>query len=100
MNLGKLIAFLEKLDPDKAAHIGFGNPHSYRGYYHNVAFEIVRDTTVEQMLREAKSAVGSTYGGWKGGDYTMGEYSAVWLAEEGCTGETLGEFALLYMLGE
>lgn len=102
MTLGELIAFLEKRDPEQKVPLGFGNPHSYRGYYDELAFEIQADTTVGEMLEAAREALGTTYTGWKGGDFTMGEYTPVWLAEEGTMnpGETIGELLLRSMLGE
>ena len=71
MTLDELIERLEKEDPALVVENGFGNPHSYRGYYERVAFEPVARTTIGDMLREAKSALGATYCGWKGGEYVM-----------------------------
>ncbi len=65
-----------------------------------MAFELVRNTTVAQMLTTARSALGTTFQGWKGGDYTMREHTECWLAVEGNTGESLGGLLLQYMLGE
>lgn len=71
MKLKDLIALLEKFPADKRVAHGFGNPHSWRGSYDELAFEPVDDTTVGEMLAEARSAIGQTYDGWKGGDYLM-----------------------------
>lgn len=80
--------------------MGFGRPHSYRGYYEQLAFEPVLATSVKAMLVAAESAIGTTYQGWKGGDFTMDEYTSVWLALEGDGGgETLGRLLLSLMLG-
>lgn len=99
MVLYELIAFLEKFDPEKAVPIGFDNPHSYRGYYDQLAFEPVRNTTVGEMLAAARSARGATYNGWKGGEYTMTDHTEVWLAMEGDCGEGFGPVLLSLMLG-
>lgn len=99
MTLGDLIKQLERADPAKVVPLGFGNPHSYRGYYEQLAFEPKAGVTVGQMLADAKEALHTTYQGWKGGDYTMNEYTTVWLAEPGCTGEGIGPVLLAYMLG-
>lgn len=87
MYLKHLIERLEKEPADKVV-LGFKHPHSYRGYYEDLAFEPAQNVTVGEMLAAARSAVGSTYEGWKGGDYTMSEWSSVWIAERGtsCNG--------------
>lgn len=85
MELGQLIAMLEKAPQDKPIKKGFGNPHSWRGVYSELAFEVVEDTTVGEMLEAAISADGETYSGWKGGEYTMGLSTEVHIErEEGC----------------
>jgi hypothetical protein len=99
MTLGELIALLEARDPEQVVPLGFGNPHSYRGYYHELGFEPVRNVTVGAMLASARSALGSTYEGYKGGEYTMSDHTYCWLAEWGSEGETLGRTLLSYMLG-
>lgn len=98
MMLCDLIAYLESADQTKTVRIGFSNPHSYRGYYHDLAFEPVANIRVSEMLAAAKSALGTTYQGYKGGDYTMGEYTDCWLANYGETGEGIGPVLLGYML--
>jgi hypothetical protein len=37
--LGELIEALEKLPEDRVLPVGFDKPHSYRGYYNELAFE-------------------------------------------------------------
>lgn len=99
MTLKELIAILEKQDPNLFVPLGFHNPQSYRGYYEDLAFEPMRDVTVGSMLKDAKKALGSTYGGYKGGDYTMGQHTRVWIAPYGRSGEEIGKLLLWYMLG-
>jgi hypothetical protein len=99
MYLKDLIECLEKQPPNTEVPVGFGDPHSFRGYYTNLAFVPMENTTVGQMLAAAKAALGSTYFGWKGGEFTMDEYSQCWLAEEGCDGEVIGPVLLNYMVG-
>lgn len=97
MTLGKLIQFLERMDPDRLMEKGFHNPHSYRGYYDQLAFEPADDVTVERMLAEAKRALGNTYTGWKGGEFTMDANTIVNVAPKGsCTmdGDGMAEFIL------
>ncbi len=101
--LGELIARLrEEPDQTRKLKLGFSNPHSYRGYYQDVAFEIASDVTVAEMLACAEWALGRTFHGWKGGDFTMADYTDTWLVQEAGTscGETLGAVMLALMLGE
>lgn len=101
MNLGEIIEKLEKRDPKLIVPNGFSHPHSYRGYYWDLAFEPDRNTTVGEMLEAARSAVGTTYQGWKGGDFTMDVYSDCWLSMEGeCSGDSLSAMLLDYILDE
>jgi len=99
MTLGDIIAILEAID-DKPVPFGFGAPMSYRGYYDEIAFPPERDTTVGKMLEHARSAVGMTFPGYKGGYFKMNDYTDCWLAEHGELGEALGPTLLMYMLGE
>ncbi|MFE4658132.1 hypothetical protein ACFRFJ_15785 [Streptomyces hydrogenans] len=99
MTLEELITTLEAADPTLVLPYGFTNPHSYRGYYHELAFEPATDITVGSMLADARSALGTTYTGWKGGTFTMQGYTDCWLAQEGSAGgETLGLLLLNLML--
>lgn len=101
LDLGDVIAALEAQDPAKVLPVGFYGPHSYRGYYDELAFEVCANVTVGDMLAAARSAVGRTFEGWKGGDYTMDTSSLVHLVqEEGCCGETLGAVMLHLMLNQ
>lgn len=86
VTLGDLIRYLESLPPDQPVEHGFSHPHSYRGYYEDLAFSPVEQTTVGAMLQAAKSALGRTFHGYKGGEYTMGEHTDCWLSEHGSTG--------------
>lgn len=100
MYLEELISFLEQRDPTIAVPLGFHEPHSYRGYYEQLAFEPLENTTVGAMLACAREALGKTYEGYKGGEFEMMAYTTVNLAEYGCTGEEIGEVLLRYMVGE
>lgn len=71
MKLKHVIEMLEKFPSDRQVANGFGNPHSWRGSYDELAFEPVENATVGRMLEDAKSAVGATYEGWKGGEFLM-----------------------------
>ena len=89
MTLGEMIATLE--DMHSIARIdGLSEPHSYRGYYEDLAFEptggIMR---VGELLNLCKSAMGKAYEGYKGGTFVMGEMTPVWVAYNGQTGKRL-----------
>jgi hypothetical protein len=95
--LGDVISHLESLPADMVVEHGFGDPHSYRGYYEDLSFEPIDNTTVGEMLAHARSAVGKTFTGYKGGDYVMDLDTDCWLAECGSTGIPIvlpGEFAV------
>jgi hypothetical protein len=98
MTLGELITALEAADPEQTVRHGFTNPHSYRGSYYDLAFEPAWDVTVGDMLADARSALGATFEGYKGGDFVMGEHADCWLASWGNLGETIGPLLLELML--
>lgn len=101
MTLDELIKALEaEGGHGRVLPLGFGNPHSYRGFYDELAFEPLAGVTVGQMLADARRALGATYEGWKGGEYTMKGYTDCWLAEQGSTspGETIGPTLLTCLL--
>ena len=98
--LGELIKFLEERDPDLVVPLGFGKPHSYRGYYEDVAFVPVSKTTVGEMLQHAKSAMGKTFTGYKGGEFHMDENTSVWIAQWSKEGDEITPTLLRYMVGE
>ena len=98
MVLYEIIEFLEKYNPAKTVKLGFHNPHSYRGSYDELAFEPVKNTTVGEMLNCAKSSLNETFTGWKGGEYTMDNYTMCWIASEGHSdGERIG-LAMLHLM--
>jgi hypothetical protein len=98
MMLLDIIETLEKYDPAAIVPLGFGEPHSYRGYYDKLAFEPVENTTVGKMLTAAKKAEGATYTGYKGGEYKMTGYTDCYLATWGDTGDEIGPILLRLML--
>ncbi len=54
-----------------------------------LAFSPTEKTTFGEMLKHAKSALGETFEGWKGGDYTMDEYTDCHIGEYGTCGEEI-----------
>ena len=102
MYLKTLIELLEKEDPNRVLPIGFYYPHAFRGDYYDLAFVLRRYVTVGDCLAAAKSAVDSTYEGYKGGEYTMYEYTNVWFSAVGDSdyADKAGPLLLSYMLGK
>jgi hypothetical protein len=74
---------------------GFHHPHSYRGYYDRLGVEWTGDITIGTMIYTLRGAIGETYQGWKGGDYTMDESTEVHACKErGYTGEPVTPWML------
>jgi len=94
-DLGGLITTLEEFE-DCYLRIGFKNPHSYRGYYEQLAFEPIRQKqSVEDALAVIRPCLGSTFQGYKGGDFKMADYTECWFAEYGTSGgQQIGDMLL------
>lgn len=91
MALGDLIDALAMLQADlpvvfgeaeDATPVGFD---SYRGYYDELALEwVMGDPISVKTLREmAESADGSTFTGYKGGEYSMDRSTPMWVSNYG-----------------
>lgn len=89
MILKELIEWLEERDPNQVVLDGFGCPHSDRGNYEDLAFDPVKRTTYGEMLSNASRALGCTFGGWKGGEFKMDEYSKCRIGHVGECGEDI-----------
>lgn len=102
MTLGQLIALLEACNPCIYITNGFSSPHSYRGYYDELAFEPAEDVSVAEMLETAKSAVGKIFQGYKGGEYTMDLDTLVHVAYYGTSDYKSGDHIakMFYELGK
>lgn len=88
MTLGKLIEALSAIDPD--TNIAFADPHSYRGYYSDLAFKRTQfPVRAADLLKVCNGCMGKVFQGYKGGDYVMGELTPLWIAEYGCCGDKL-----------
>ena len=86
MTLGELIIKLESIDK-KIEIEGIGEPHSYRGYYEDLAFEKTNSKiTVGELLNIAKECLNQTFTGYKGGDFTMTKTTPIWISNYGCCG--------------
>ena len=101
MTLREIIDRLEQEeDKDRIIPIGFTSPHSYRGYYKDLAVEPAYDVTIRHMVEILKSCVGRIFEGYKGGEFTMENYSDVWIAEYGTTynANKIGPLLLEFLL--
>jgi len=87
ISLGELVAHLESANPDAVVKFEDGSfPGdfaSYRGYYRFVAIDHGPECTVAQFLPKAREAIGTTFEGYKGGDFTMTNFTPVWVSEYG-----------------
>jgi hypothetical protein len=101
ITLGELIAKLEGKDPKANLAVqfldklrGVDGVDSYRGYYSDLAIEPGSMVlgTVAEGLEVLRNAVGSTFEGYKGGEYRMNNRTLVWVdtygscTEQGVTG--------------
>lgn len=99
VNLGNLIEALAAADPTRPVRWGFGRPMSYRGVYAELAFSPEENTTVGAMLMHARSALGQTFTGYKGGEFTMRSGVDCHIAEYGESGgDRIGPTLLRYWL--
>ena len=81
--LKELIDWLESKPADAVVPHGFGYPMSFRGSYYELAFDPADNAKISDMLYYAKSAMGNTFEGYKGGEYTMGEDTPCWISPYG-----------------
>lgn len=90
MTLGKLIERLSELNQYTEMD-GIWKPHSYRGYYRDLAFDQCDKRLVADVLECVKQCVGKTYIGYKGGEYQMGVDTPAWIASYGHCGTRIME---------
>lgn len=100
MTLGEIIEALRSADQSHIAPIGMGYPMSWRGVYSELAFAPAKNISVAEMLKNAESAMGKTFTGYKGGEYTMGEWTDCYLDSYGsASGDKIGPALIAYMTG-
>ena len=97
LSLGELILKLEVVR-DKSLNVYFDfeyarptHLHSWRGSYDEIALSFKFDgevLNVERLLVMLKSAIGTKYVGYKGGDFVMGKTTPVWVSNYGNSGNT------------
>jgi hypothetical protein len=95
LNIGELIAALQRLDQHDEVRIDFAADHpgdldSYRGYYEDLAIGYSQvKCTVGGLLQRLKNATGEVFKGYKGGKYQMNKNTAVWVADYGSMGRAI-----------
>lgn len=71
MNLGQLNAvFLKMTDKSFVFTKGFNTPHSYRGYYNELAFQPAQDIKLEVVIKSIDRSYIETFEGYKGGEFS------------------------------
>ena len=98
MLLKDLIEWLEEQDQNLIVKDGFGAPHSDRGDYSELAFDPEPTAKISDMLEHAKSALGTTFDGYKGGEFTMNEWTSVYIGKYGYCGEEITSAHFKYWL--
>lgn len=88
LNLKRLIRLLEPLE--RTPVINLTNPHSYRGYYDDLAFELGEGCMCSKdLLSLCKSLIGKKFEGYRGGTYKMKRGTLLWVANYGDCGKPL-----------
>lgn len=89
MPLGQLVAELRQL-PEGTVVTGVSpEVNSYRGYYEDLAIEPGLATSATTLVEVLSAAIGQTFEGYKGGDFTMDRMTRVWVAPYGDTSDAL-----------
>lgn len=93
LTLGAAIKALEQAPPDAVVEFSSGGspgePHSYRGYYSDMSFGGGDTITAAEFLKVCRGALGATFEGYKGGDFTMGDKTPLWAAPYGSCGPAI-----------
>lgn len=90
LTLGQLLDFLGKVDESLVVEFDVGKspakPHSYRGYYEDLAIqESPFQVTVKEFFGEMMKTLGAPFQGYKGGEYVMGADTPLWKGDYGTT---------------
>jgi hypothetical protein len=97
MTLRELLNRLRS-EPNRRVRRGLKNPHSYRGHYEDIAFELGGEMYIEDIIKLVAGSIGETYEGWKGGFFEMSSYSKVYVAEVGEVGDELGPILFRFLM--
>ncbi|WP_104662820.1 hypothetical protein [Ensifer adhaerens] len=90
LTLGALVEALSAAEPEAIVVFDFdaavspSAPESYRGYYSDLSFPPASSPiTAGELLKEARDAIGNTFEGYKGGDFTMHDETPLWASAYG-----------------
>ncbi len=89
MYLRKLINLLYTVPEGTVFSEGFHNAHSYRGSYEDLGVEPKSNVTIDSMVSCLEQAIGETYRGYKGGEFTMIGPEDVYLSYKDCSGSRI-----------
>ena len=90
VTLGEMVDFLDRLNKDglishNDSYLIVDELNSYRGYYSDLAFYVRKatpdeePTTVGTLLKDLKWTIGSTFQGYKGGEFPMTKNTPLWI---------------------
>ena len=108
LSIGELIQKLESFpDPKKDRKVYYDwlwtgvdpYPFSYRGYYDHLSISVSKDEntcSLSVLIDELKKAVGKSFYGYKGGNYTMEEGTPVWASRWGNLGVCIIDARVLW----
>lgn len=89
LTLGGMITKLESIKPSTLilvdGKLGLCSPHSYRGYYEDLAFSAsnVKAYSAKKLLALCRDIRGQTFTGYRGGDFLMSGDTPLWLSSYG-----------------
>jgi len=87
MNISEVIDWLEDYKqkyPDATTKFGWTKGGSYRGYYDEFSVEPSEsEVDIDTMVNVLQNAIGQTFCGYKGGEFTMCEETNVYYAPYG-----------------
>ena len=89
--LGELLDGLRQADPEGLVYLT--DPHSYRGYYSDLALEpTTTPIKVNQLIDQLEAVIDTELTGYKGGEFLMLADTPVWVSHYGTTGSALVGF--------
>lgn len=90
MTLGAFVDALAAAEPERSVYFDWCRLtptcfDSYRGYYDQLALGVALhgNVTAGALAGAAKRAIGTTFEGWKGGDYKMTRSTPLWVDNPG-----------------
>jgi hypothetical protein len=90
ITLGELMDVLMKYKDKGSYYVAATNPHSYRGFYSDIALEPDIMCPLDALVDRLTEVLdGETFGGYKGGDFTYNENTPVFIAVKGELGYPL-----------